>query len=578
MGRFKTFNEFLELFPQKPRRKIKNGFNVICPYHNDHNPSLSISYKNGKILLHCKAGCPINDILHRLSISENDLSLNDPHTPTFEAIYPYHQQSGELLFEVVRYKPKDFRVRRPDGKDGYIWNLKGITPVIYHLPDVIKAKTCRDTIYITEGEKDCDSLLALGLVATTNPFGAGKWKPEYSEMLSAANVVLVPDNDEEGKRHVISVINSLEGKVKSINVLEIPPDAKDVTEWLEQGHTQEDLLLLEPITPNVYKNTHINMPSDALNSYKSEQVEEQLGTTSPAKWGEYARKFDEIMREVGSDWQDKRYIAEQIGISHKDRAYRLLLQRRREDDKIRIHGRNPYFIQWINRDYKVTQLSGAEKPAFLDIKLPLNIHKLTQIPPGSVVGVAGFVSSGKTSFLLEAAELNALSQPMPVYYWYNEMSESRMIIRCEDFPLLIEAQEQGKFFPVKQDDFEFADVIEPDAINLIDYLDRDDELYLIGRDIKQLQARLYKGIIVFAQQKQADKKFGYGGLPSAKLSNLYIILDKIKEEYASLRGKAEIIKCKDWEKNNPVGMFCEYYTGGRHGKLFLDKGWERPSR
>ena len=313
MGRFKTSDEFLGLFPQKPRQRIKSGYNVLCPAHNDRNPSLSVSMNNGKILLHCKAGCPTPQILAKLNLSESDLFLTDPQTPTIEAIYQYHDANRQLLFEVVRYTPKAFKQRRPDGKGSYIWNLNGITPVIYRLPDIITAITRGDTIYITEGEKDADTLMNLGLIATTNPMGAGKWKPEYPDSLQGANVVLVPHNDNEGRKHAISVIDSLEGKVKSQEVLQIPSSAKDVTEWLEQGHTKEDLLSLETITVNEYKNTNyfnINIPPVSANSFKAEQLREQSGTTSPTKWGEFARKFDEIMREGGVDWQDKRDIAE----------------------------------------------------------------------------------------------------------------------------------------------------------------------------------------------------------------------------------------------------------------------------
>jgi len=580
MSNFQTFAEFLQLFPDKPRQRIENGYNVLCPAHDDHTPSLSVALNGYKILLHCKAGCPTPQVLAKLRLSESDLFLNNSQTPTIEAVYQYHDANGQSLFEVVRYTPKAFKQRRPDDKRGYIWNLKGIRPVIYRLPDIITAITRGDTIYITEGEKDADTLMNLGLIATTNPMGAGKWKPEYSDSLQGANVVLVPHTDDEGKKHAISVIDSLKGKVKSLEVLQIPSSAKDVTAWLEQRHTKEDLLSLETMTVNEYNNTNyfnINIPPISANSFTSEQLREQIGTTSPAKWGEFAKKFDEIMREGGSDWQDKRDIAEQIGTSHKDRAYRLLLQRRRGDGKIRVHGRNPYLIQWINRGYKMTQLSSAEKQSLLDIKLPLNLHKIAQIPPGSVVGVAGYISSGKTSFLLETAELNALSQPMSVYYWFHEMSEARMIIRCEDFPLLIEAQKQDKFFPVKQGDFEFADVLEPNAINLIDYIDRNDDLFLIGGDIKQLQTKLIRGIVVFALQKKHGSAFGYGGLPSAKLSNLYITLDTKYQSAKAMHGEAKIVKCKDWVDNNPIGLYCEYYTGGEHGKLFLDGEWKRPS-
>ena len=242
MGKFNTFDQFLDLFPAKPRQRIKNGFNVLCPAHNDKDPSLSVSLNGNKILLDCKAGCERHQILAKLNLSERDLFLLDSQTPTIEAVYQYHDRDGELLFEEVRYFPKAFRQRRPDGEGGYIWSLKGITPVIYRLPDIITALAHGDTIFIVEGEKDCDNLWALGYVATTPPMGAGKWRDTYSQSLKgAAKIVVIPDNDEPGVAHANTVAASLYSKVKSIKLLQPFEDAIDVSEWLHEGHSADEL-------------------------------------------------------------------------------------------------------------------------------------------------------------------------------------------------------------------------------------------------------------------------------------------------------------------------------------------------
>ena len=110
--------------------------------------------------------------------------------------------------------------------------MNGITPVLFHLPDMKTAICHGDRIFIAEGEKDCLNLWGIGLVATCNSGGAGKWRPEYSECLRGGHIVIVPDNDPAGYAHAIQVGNSLYGMAASLKVLKIPAPYKDFSEWL----------------------------------------------------------------------------------------------------------------------------------------------------------------------------------------------------------------------------------------------------------------------------------------------------------------------------------------------------------
>lgn len=327
-------------------------------------------------------------------------------------------------------------------------------------------------------------------------------------------------------------------------------------------------------------NTYLNISSEiqeiASKRHNSVTTSSQDEGVAGRNWGVYAKQFDEIVSGAGGRI-DKREVAVTIGLQVTSHTFRELLRRRKAEGKVRAYRGSHFLIEWINRDYEVTRLDKLSVVQMLDICLPLKIHEYASLPPRSVTGVAGMVSSGKTSFLLGVAELNVRTQPLPVYYWYNEMSEAKMIYRCEDFPLLIQAQQEGKFFPVMQTNFEFADVLQPDAINLIDYIDRDDDVFLIGSDIKKIYSKLNNGVVIFALQKKAHLDLGYGGNMSIKLSNLYIILDTKYQSGISMHGVAKIVKCKDWKNIdiNPVSLQCEYHTGGRHGKLFLDGEWKR---
>ncbi len=194
-----------------------------CPAHDDHNPSLSIGEgDDGRLLIHCYAGCAFPKILTALD-RETPLATERPKTAkakretrSIVATYDYQYPDGKLLFQKVRFEPKSFGIRRPDGRGGWIWGLGDIQPVLYRLPQLIAAETAWQPVYICEGEKDCDRLAELGLVATCNFDGAAagqrsKWRPEYNEYLAGRVVYILADNDDAGRAHAESIAMNLHG-------------------------------------------------------------------------------------------------------------------------------------------------------------------------------------------------------------------------------------------------------------------------------------------------------------------------------------------------------------------------------
>ncbi|MFH1743008.1 MAG: AAA family ATPase [bacterium] len=158
------------------------------------------------------------------------------------ATYDYCKGDGTLSYQVVRYEPKDFRQRQPDGKDGWIWNLNGVERVLYHLPELLEADL-KELVFVTEGEKDADRLAEAGLVVTTCPQGAGKWSREYSETLRGRGVVILPDNDKPGIEHAEKIAESLQDVATEVRIVRLPglPDKGDVSDWLNAGNTVEQL-------------------------------------------------------------------------------------------------------------------------------------------------------------------------------------------------------------------------------------------------------------------------------------------------------------------------------------------------
>ena len=278
------YSEILTFFDVKQNNGDRAK--AVCPAHKDKQASLSIDYnpEKGATGVYCHAGCQTKDILQAAGLEMRDLfdkplDDNTVKKDGIVAVYKYLNEDGSLLFEKVRFEPKRFSQRRYSGNttiwgldagtyyETYVgsnqWSRKqrdgvatrefpGIVPTIYNLPAVIKA----NTVFIVEGEKDCDNLIKLGLCATTSFSGASKakqsqkWKHEYNHYFQGKKVVLIPDNDEPGRAHMQYVAGQLQGIAESVKLVELKglDEKGDVSDWIEQGHTKEELLKLVDLT------------------------------------------------------------------------------------------------------------------------------------------------------------------------------------------------------------------------------------------------------------------------------------------------------------------------------------------
>ena len=158
--------------------------------------------------------------------------------------YDYLNPDGSVRFQVVRYHPKAFVARRPDPDNpgGWVWDLKGTSPIVYRLPELRRADRS-ETVWIVEGEQDADRLRSLDLTATTAPFGPGKWRKAFAREFRGRRVAVIPDNDPAGIDHAVQVANSLSGVATTVHIIYLPdlPEAEDVSWWLDQGHTPDEL-------------------------------------------------------------------------------------------------------------------------------------------------------------------------------------------------------------------------------------------------------------------------------------------------------------------------------------------------
>jgi predicted P-loop ATPase len=149
------------------------------------------------------------------------------------ARYYYNDAGGQAYIRVSKWSTGN-RFSRSHW-DGSRWRsgTGGLTPVLYKLPE-LRATAGHKTVFIAEGEKDVDNLMALGLLATCNIGGTGRWRNAYNRELVGAHVVILADNDQAGRDHAAYVAGSLHPHAASVRVVEFAelPEKGDVSDWI----------------------------------------------------------------------------------------------------------------------------------------------------------------------------------------------------------------------------------------------------------------------------------------------------------------------------------------------------------
>jgi len=240
------FTLFYNKYLQNVKKIGGQEYKALCPFHRETDASFNFNSATGQYFCHgCgKKGDTIHFYakLHGLDTRHDfgkvlngiarDFGIGNGHgvKPQMVKVYDYTDATGQLIFQVCRMLPKDFRQRRPNGPGKWIWNLKGVEPVVYRLPAVLAASE----VVIVEGEKDADNLAGLGFTATTAPGGAGKWRESYKEALSGKRVVLLPDNDRPGREHMVKIAQSLNGSTAGLKLVDLPglPNKGDVSDFI----------------------------------------------------------------------------------------------------------------------------------------------------------------------------------------------------------------------------------------------------------------------------------------------------------------------------------------------------------
>jgi putative DNA primase/helicase len=236
-------------------RSVKSsgdGHTARCPAHDDAENSLSIGRgEDGRLLLNCHAGCEPGAIVAAMGITYRDLfppeSKPQNGKPQITAVWPYTDENGKTLYEKMRRDPgKKFSHRVPTADGGYTYKMEGVRRVLFRL-DKLHASPPTRFVFLVEGEKDAETLEKHGLLATTNSCGAKAWRAEYTEQLKKfSTVIILIDEDAAGHARA----RKLKKLLPNARVIRLPglevrsKHGQDVTDWLELGHTIDELKAL----------------------------------------------------------------------------------------------------------------------------------------------------------------------------------------------------------------------------------------------------------------------------------------------------------------------------------------------
>ncbi len=257
----------------------KDGWLAFCPHppRNDgakhKGRSLSIGkHQKGDVLIKCFAGCSTEDVLAAIDLKPRDLFADHgsanlaftapaaPKRETGRTSYLYQDEAGAVLFRVVRIDYTDdskrFMQQHPTGGDQWANGVSGVRMVPCRLSELLARSD--ETIHIAEGEKCVDFLMDRGILATTNPAGACKWKSEFNTFFQHRDVVILADNDGPGHRHAQLVAKSLYDVARYVRVVTPSSQPKgDIADWFDEGHDRSDFEAMIAFAPEWDPTAHV---------------------------------------------------------------------------------------------------------------------------------------------------------------------------------------------------------------------------------------------------------------------------------------------------------------------------------
>ena len=256
-----TDNEIFEsnLLPFKIMKRYGTKAQCRCPAHDDNHASLTITKGRKCTLFYCHAGCSVDEILGAVGLEKKDTFYDvEPRSPNWqafvegrekrkiEAVYNYVSINGAYAFTKIRLDGKKIIYGKLQN-DRFTYGLghdvgrKSYKAIYGSLQAINKAIAENKPIFIPEGEKDVDTLTKRGYTAFTYG-GVNDWQSDFATLVQGAEVFVLADNDEPGKRVAETIQNDIRAVAKGSKIIVPMPDTPkaDVTDYFSTGHSKQE--------------------------------------------------------------------------------------------------------------------------------------------------------------------------------------------------------------------------------------------------------------------------------------------------------------------------------------------------
>ncbi len=300
-----TANEIYEnnLRYFKMKKRYGDKSQCQCPAHDDKHASLTITKGRKCTLFYCHAGCRVDEILGAVGLEKKDTFYDaEPRSPNWrayvegrekrkiEAVYNYVSINGAYAFTKIRCEGKKIIYGKLQN-DRFTYGLhdvgrKSYKAIYGSLQAINKAITESRPIFIPEGEKDVDTLIKQGYTAFTYG-GVNDWQSDFATLVQGADVFILADNDEPGKRVAETIQNDIKAVAKSSKIIVPMTDTPkaDITDYFSAGHSKQEFEQLLQQEQNTVKET----------------VREAKHDTPIKAQGQQDRTLEQVLRDLHAE-------------------------------------------------------------------------------------------------------------------------------------------------------------------------------------------------------------------------------------------------------------------------------------